>query len=135
MFKAVRIICFILALVVLGVIAYYTFGSDVQLAEVFTGSFKLGHFLAYTALGFLIFICYADFARRRWMGRNILPMLSAVLMATLVGCAGELCQPFFGRTFALYDMFIDAMGSLTGSLLGLVCVVLMCKIEKRISKR
>jgi VanZ family protein len=133
-YKAVRIICFILAVVVLGVIGYYTFGSDVQLAEVFTGSFKLGHFLAYTALGFLIFICYADFARRRWLGRNILPMLSAVLLATLVGCAGELCQPFFGRTFALYDMFIDAMGSLTGAVIGLVCVVLMSKIEKRISK-
>ena len=87
------------------------------------------------ALGFLIFICYADFARRRWVGRNILPMLSAVLISTLVGCAGELCQPFFGRFFALYDMFIDAMGALTGSLLGLVCVVLMCKIEKRFSKR
>jgi len=133
--KAVRIISLVLAVVVLGVIGYYTFGTNVQLAEVFTTSFKLGHFLAYTALGFLIFICYADFARRRWVGKNILPMLSAILISTLVGCAGELCQPFFGRYFALYDMFIDAMGALTGSILGLVCVVLMCKIEKRISKR
>ena len=135
MLKAVRIISLVLAVVVLGVIGYYTFGTNVQLAEVFTTSFKLGHFLAYMALGFLIFICYADFARRRWVGRNILPMLSAVLISTLVGYAGELCQPFFGRFFALYDMFIDAMGALTGSLLGLVCVVLMCKIEKRFSKR
>lgn len=131
MFRTVRIVAFFLTLVVMAVIAYYTLDSDVRLAPVFTGSFKLGHFLAYTAFGFLLFICYCSFSMCRTLVRNILPAVCSTLMASLFGYMGELCQPFFGRHFALYDMFIDAMGALLGSVIGLVCVVFVCKIEKR----
>ncbi|MBO4280064.1 MAG: VanZ family protein [bacterium] len=129
--RTVKITGFFLTLLVMAIIAYCTLGSDVQLAPVFTGSFKLGHFLAYTALGFLLFICYCSLSRRHPLRRNILPAVSATLMASLYGYMGELCQPFFGRHFALYDMFIDTMGALLGSAFGLVCVVFVCKIEKR----
>ena len=128
--RTVKITAFFLTLVVMAVIAYCTLGSDVRLASVFTGRFKLGHFLAYMAFGFLLFICYCSLSGQHPVRRNILPVVSATLMASLYGYMGELCQPFFGRNFALYDMFIDAMGALLGSLFGLVCVVFVCKIEK-----
>ena len=134
MFRKVRIVCFFLTLVVMAVIAYCTVSPDLRLAPVFTGSFKLGHFLAYTALGCLLFICYCNYCRHHLVRRNILPMISAVLVASLYGYMGELIQPYFGRIFALYDMFIDTMGALLGSVIGLVCVVLMNKIEKRRSR-
>ena len=129
--RTLKPVSFFLTLIVMAVIAYFTFGSDVRLAPVFTGSFKLGHFLAYTAFGFLLFICYCSLSGRHPVRSNILPVVSATLVASLYGYMGELCQPFFGRHFALYDIFIDAMGALVGSLFGLVCVVFVCKIEKR----
>ena len=131
MYRTVKIIGFFLTLVVMAVIVYCTLGSDIQLSPVFSGSFKLGHFLAYMTFGFSLFICYCSFSCHHPLRRNILPMMSATLLASLFGYMGELIQPYFGRHFALYDMFIDTMGALLGSAFGLVCVVFVCKIEKR----
>lgn len=131
MSKTVRNICFVLSLVCLAVIAYLSLAKDVTVPEYIYGKDKGAHFLAYAALGFLLFMCFHNSVYHRIIVSNLLPVLGAGLLSFLCGYTIELCQPYFGRYFEAGDLVADGLGSLAGALIGLVCVFFMCFIEKR----
>ena len=131
MLKAIRTISFFLSIICLGVIIYFSFSSKVEIPDFLSGTFKIGHCLAYVALSFFFFICFSDFNTHRFFAWNILPMVSSFLLSSLFGYAVELCQPYFGRHFAYTDMLSDCAGALIGTVIGFFCVLFMCTIERK----
>lgn len=131
MSKTVRIISFILSLICLGAIIYLSLAKNVFVPQYVLGEDKGAHFLAYTALGFLFFMCFHNAVHHRIIVSNLMPLLGATSLSFLCGYAIELCQPHFGRYFEAGDLIADGTGSLTGALIGLVCVFFMCLIERR----
>ncbi|MBO4717612.1 MAG: VanZ family protein [Spirochaetales bacterium] len=131
MLRAVRTLAFILCIICMGVIIYFSFSSKVDIPQFLSGTFKIGHCLAYVALSFLLFVCFSDFNTHRFFAWNILPMVSSFLLASLFGYAVELCQPYFGRHFALTDMLSDCAGAFIGTVIGFFCVLFMCTIERK----
>ena len=115
----------------MGVIVYFSFSTRVEIPQFLSGTFKIGHFLAYVALSFLLFVCFSDFNTHRFFVWNILPMISSFLLSSLFGYAIELCQPYFGRPFAFPDMLSDCAGALLGTVIGFFCVLFMCTIERK----
>ena len=45
----------------MGVIIYFSFSSKVDIPQFLSGTFKIGHCLAYVAQSFLLFVCFSDF--------------------------------------------------------------------------
>ena len=130
MSRTVRIIGFVLSLVCLAVIVYLSFATDISVPDM-VGKDKGAHFLAYTALGFLFFVCFHNSVHRRIIVLNLMPVFGAVSLSFLCGYAIELCQPHFGRSFEAGDLVADGLGSLAGAVIGLFCVFFMCWIERR----
>ncbi len=135
MSRAVRITGFVLSLICIAAIVYLSFASDVRITNYVVGGDKGGHFLAYTALSFLFLICFAVYSRRRVLVRNLMPMLGAFSLSFVCAYCIELIQPYFYRTFELADLLAGALGSLTGIISGFFCVLLVCTIERRRSRR
>ena len=131
MARALKIIGFILSIVCLGAIVYLSFAGNVRVPEALARKDKLGHFLAYTALGFLFFLSFCSFSNTGFFRRNILSLLGAFMLSFACGYAIELCQPSFGRHFELLDLAADAAGSLAGVVLCCICVVCLNAIERR----
>ncbi len=130
-----RIVGFVLSLVCIGLIVYLSFASDVPITDYVLGKDKGGHFIAYAALSFLFFICFANYLRRRILVRNLLPMLGAFSLSFVCSYCIELIQPCFDRSFELGDILAGALGSLAGVLLGFLCVIFACTVERRRTKR
>ena len=107
MARALKIIGFILSIVCLGAIVYLAFAGNVRVPEALARKDKLGHFLAYTALGFLFFLSFCSFSDTGFFRRNILSLLGAFMLSFACGYAIELCQPSFGRHFELLDLAAD----------------------------
>ncbi len=135
MSRTLRILGFILSLVCLCVIVYFSFAKDVTITRYVVGQDKGGHFLAYMALGFLFFLCFCNYVQKRLFVLNLLPMLGAMSLSFLCGYAIELLQPIFGRSFETLDLLSDALGSLAGVVLCFICVLLLTLIERRRSRR
>lgn len=131
MSKAVRIIGFVLTLVCLAVIAYLSLSGDVNVPEYIVGRDKGAHFLAYMALGFLLFVDFHNSVRHRILISNLMPVFGAFCLSFLCGYTIELCQPRFGRFFEVADMVADGLGSMVGALIGLLCVYFVYLIERR----
>ena len=131
MSKAVRILGLILTLVCLAAIVYLSLAEDVHVPKYIFGKDKGAHFLAYMALGFLFFVDFHNSVRNRIFVSNLMPVLGAFSLSFLCGYTIELCQPRFGRFFEIADLVADGLGSLTGALIGLLCVYFVCMIERR----
>ncbi|MBO4388722.1 MAG: VanZ family protein [Spirochaetales bacterium] len=81
---------------------------------------KLGHFLAYIAVGFFLQMCFFSSARPLWV-RILLPLV----LGSALGAAIELVQPFTGRSREWLDFVMDASGALLGALISSVFVNLL----------
>jgi VanZ family protein len=68
---------------------------------------KLGHFIAYVALGF--------FAMRAVDRRGPLPFAVTIASCIFFGGIIEIVQPFVGRKMELADFLVDFAGSLAGA--------------------
>ncbi len=112
-------------------ITYLSVARNVLLTQYVIGGDKGGHFLAYTALSFLFFLCFANYSRRRLFIRNLLPMAGAFSLSFVCSYCIELIQPSFRRAFELADLLAGALGSLCGVFIGFLCVFLVCHIERR----
>lgn len=73
---------------------------------------KLGHFLAYVALGF--------FAMRAISRRGPLPYLAVGAACALFGGIIELVQPLVGRNRELVDFLVDLAGAIVGAVLAAI---------------
>ena len=135
MSRVVRVIAFILSVLCMALIAYLSLSSNVSFTKYVVGGDKGGHYLAYTALSMLFFICFANFAGRRLLRRNLLSLLGAFALAFVCSYCIELIQPYFHRTFELADLVAGALGCLTGVVVGFVFVLLVCVIERRLARR
>ena len=135
MAKALKYLGFILSLLCLGFIVYLSLLPQVTIPDFVKGGDKSAHFLAYMALGFLLFLCFSDIDSRLFVRSNLLPLLSAFALSSLCGYALELFQPVFGRCFEQYDLLADFAGSFIGCIVGLLCVDLIFLIERRNRKK
>ena len=135
MSRIVRIIGFVLSLICMAAIVYLSFASKVLITNYVIGGDKGGHFLAYTALSFLFLICFAVYSRKRILVNNLMPMLGAFALSFICAYCIELIQPYFRRAFEMADLLAGALGSLCGVVLGLLCVLLVCAIERRRASR
>jgi VanZ family protein len=70
---------------------------------------KLGHFIAYVALGF--------FAMRAVDRRGPIPFVLTITGCTLFGGIIEIVQPLVGRRMELADFLVDLAGSMVGATL------------------
>lgn len=129
--KALRIIGIVLSLGCLAAIVVLSLASDVSIPKYVVGADKGAHFLAYCALSFSLFLAFFRYEGDRLAKRNVLPWASAFLLSFMVGYLIELIQPAFERSFEVLDLVADGAGALTGTLFGIVCVVLVLKIANR----
>lgn len=70
---------------------------------------KLGHFIAYIAIGF--------FAMRAVDRRGPLPFVLTIAGCTIFGGIIEIVQPLVGRRMELADFLVDLAGSMVGAAL------------------
>ena len=134
MAKALRITGFVLSLICLGAIVYLSFSGNVIIPRYIVGQDKGGHFIAYTVLSALFFLCFCNYTRTGFFRRNILPLIGASSLSFVFGYAIELCQPVFRRSFESLDLLADGLGSVAGVILCFICVLVLRAIERRVHK-
>ena len=92
---------------------------------------KLAHFTIYTILGLLL-MCLAetfDFTNKK-------RLLLSVLIGFLYACLDEFHQSFTpGRTPLITDVFIDSLGVIVGSLIVLICIMIIQNNRKKKMKK
>jgi VanZ family protein len=107
--RASRILIVVLSLAVLSL-------SLIPRPETVLGSLsaydKLGHFIAYVALGF--------FAMRAVDRRGLLPFALVIAGCTMFGGIIEIVQPLVGRRMELADFLVDLAGSMVGAALAIL---------------
>jgi VanZ family protein len=76
---------------------------------------KTLHFIAYSTLGFLVYIASAA----QWPRRGALPLI-LVLLGAVFAATDEITQPYFGRTADVLDFQADMIGLIVGVSVGAV---------------
>ncbi len=98
---------FLIALIVLVSITYLSLSPKPALTA---SNDKLGHFIAYSVLTFLIL--------RSFVIRNVNRLLMLLVFSILYGVLMEYGQRFVpGRSFSIYDMIANTSGVLIGLLI------------------
>lgn len=83
-------------------------------ATVFIGMDKIQHWIAYTVLGFLVFLTI------RGPGLHIIFYVGlSVFSCTMYGGLIEVLQGFVGRSPEIADFFVNLFGAIAGSIFGL----------------
>jgi len=99
------------------------------------GRDKLGHFMAYMALGFSSAWGFAFIPKRGLaLKRNLLVFVLCFLFCFLIGFLIEILQPFFGRTYDTADLKADVIGIFLGLLLGFCSIIVTVLAFRRFIK-
>ena len=98
--------------------------------ELVTPIRKTAHFLVYTNLGMLLFLCCKTFEIR-----DRKRILVSFMLAFLYACTDEVHQLFVnGRSGEFRDVCIDSCGALTGILIAYLICKLVANIKEKYKK-
>ena len=110
---------FLLVLIALGILVLSLLPKP-PLNDVFKLK-SLDHFLAYSVLGFFVFLSIYI------KGSYFPPFLKALIYCTIYGGAIELLQKYTGRKPEIFDFLMDGAGAACGALLGIGADLLIRK--------
>ncbi len=140
--KSVRTVGVILLTITTFLILLFSFRTVPGISAERFGNDKIAHSLAYTALGFSLFLSlvslpsFMERRKERKRGDSRLRVLTyttgtivkSLVAGTLLGLIIEIVQPYFGRTFELLDLAADFLGLVLGVAFGILLLDLFLSL-------
>lgn len=123
----VRLVRIVLLVLLAGAILVLSLIPDQPLSfEWFAGMDKVQHWIAYTVLGFLVFLTIYHSGRRR-----LFYLFLAILACSAYGGIIELLQTLTGRTADVVDFLVDVFGAVGGAIAALGCMEISLDSRRR----
>jgi len=124
--KIVNIVGIVLSFAVIAAVVVLSLVPSVSVPSSIPFADKGAHFIAYSAIGFTVFLSVFRFDRKNWRG-----FFLSFAIGIAIGGLIELLQPQFGRAMEILGFAADAIGSFLGAAAGEACGLGLKKMAKK----